>query len=388
MNFVCDQQALYDMVTYISRYSTKFGISGKEQLLFLSVKDEILTLKGASFAIYSVVNTPVQMKETGEAVVDGQLLLNMISTMAPGDIIVSGEKRLTLKQGQTVHRLSTGSVGDFPLIPEVTSNTDMVVDANMLVEAFSRVGFAKQDDKGFTMPVLGGYFIDLDVGTVLATDKYRIAYYTLEKGGGQIIFPADGAETLSRALKLCPANSIRIQPTANEGWTLLTLTNGVIDVSVYVASIAGKYPLAFDFVDEIRNRPNATSISVSKKDILPPLRLAKALSNLGGVFLRVTAGTGQYITLEMSTSDGEMCDRVGGNVFGDPVTFVISPTHFIQIVNAAPEDQIDIKTWNPPQVVLITSGKSWGALQALMEDRGAAKQQGEQQQAGEDTEDF
>jgi len=383
MNFLCDQQVLCDVITYISRYATKITTRREEQLLFLSVDDGILTLKGTSGAIYSVVSAPVEMKEPGESLVDGSLLLSIASTMAPGDITISGKKRLTLKQGKAVRRVSTGIAEDFPLAPKVGLDTDIVIDAGMLVEAFSRVDFARS----ITMitPVLRGYFMDFDdLGMVVTTDSQRMAYHTLGKGSGQFVLPADGAEALSRALKLCPTNDVRIQAT-DLGWTLLTLTNGIIDVLIYVAGVAGNYPTqVLGLVDKLMNsEEDATCLSISKGLLTPSVKMANVLSEVAGKAsgeqsLRIIVDGD--ITLEMKTSEGDMCDKIDGEIVGGPISMLVSPAHLLQLIQTAPEDRIDIKMWSPFQPMLFTSGESWVVVQAPLGDREAVEQWEKRQQ--------
>ena len=384
MNFQCDQQALGDVIAYISRYSTKITTRREEQLLYLAVDDGILTLKGTSGAIYSTVSVPVEMKEAGEALVDGALIASIVSTLSPGDITVSGKKRLTLKQGKAMRRVSTGIVEDFPLAPKVGLDTDMVIDASMLVEAFSRVDFARS--MTMVTPVLRGYFMDFDgLGMVATTDSQRMAYHTLGKGDGQLVFPADGAEALSRALKLCPTDNVRIQAT-DLGWTLLTLTNGIIDVLIYVAGVAGNYPTqVLGLVDKLMNsEEDATCLSVSKDALLPSVKMANVLSEVAGKAsgeqsLRIIVDGD--ITLEMKTSEGDMCDKIDGEVVGNPISILVSPSHLLQLIQTAPEDQIDIKMWSPFQPMLFTSGESWIVVQAPLGDREAVEQWEQQRQA-------
>jgi len=391
MNFQCDQQVLGDVIAYISRYSTKITTRREEQLLYLAVDDGILILKGTSGAIYSIVSAPVEMKEAGEALVDGALITSIVSTLSPGDITVSGKKRLTLKQGKATRRVSTGIAEDFPLAPKVRSDSDIVVDAGVLVEAFSRVDFARS--MTMVTPVLRGYYMDFDgLGMVAATDSQRMAYHTLGKGEGQLVFPAEGAEALSRALKLCPTDNVRIQAT-DLGWTLLTLTNGIIDVLIYVAGIAGNYPTqVLGLVDKLINsEEDATCLSISKDVLLPSVKMANVLSEVAGKAsgeqsLRIIVDSD--ITLEMKTSEGDMCDKIDGKVIGNPISILVSPGHLLQILQTAPEDQIDIKIWSPFQPLLFTSGESWIVVQAPLGDREAVEQWEQQRQVVDDTGDF
>ena len=376
MKFTCDQQALCEALLYISKYTTKITTRQAEQMLYLAVDDNILNLRGTSSGLYSTVDMPVPMETPGEALVDGALLLNIISTMSPGDISISGKKRLTFKQGQVTRRVSTGIAADFPLPPKVSSEIDIEVDTNVFTDALSRVDFARSDT--MVKPILRGYLLDFDnLGMVVATDSQRMAYHTLGEGLGQFTFPSEGAEALGRGLKLCPTERVRIQ-TASSRWTVLTLTNGIIDIAIYVAALAGNYPTqVLSLVEKLKETPNATCVSINKNVLIPSLKMANTLSDLAGTASgsqAVRLMVEDFITLEMETQDGEMHDELGCDVSGDPVFVQMFPPHFLQILQTAPQDQIEIKIWSPFQPVLFTCGDDWAVIQAPVGDRDTAEQ--------------
>lgn len=376
MRFTCDQQALYEALSYVSKYTTKITTRRAEQLLYLAVDDGILTLRGTSGGIYSTVNMPVPMETPGEALVDGILLLNIVSTMSLGDIDISGKKRLTFKQGQVTRRVSTGIVDDFPLPPKVSSEIDIEVDTNTFTDALSRVDFARSDT--MVKPILRGYLLDFDtLGMVVATDSQRMAYHTLGEGSGQFTFPSGGAEALSRGLKLCPTERVRIQTTPSK-WTVLTLTNGIIDVVIYVAALAGNYPTqVLSLVEKLKETPNATCITIDRDTLMPSLRMANTLSDFAGKASgsqAVRMIIEDFMTLEMETQDGEMHDELECGISGDPVMVQMFPPHFLQILQTAPQDQIEIKVWSAFQPVLFTCGDDWAVIQAPVGDREVAEQ--------------
>ena len=378
MKFTCDQQALHEALVYISRYTTKITTRREEQLLYMAIDGSILTLRGTSGGIYSTVTMPVPMETSGEALVDGVLLLNIVSTMSPGDISISGKKRLTFKQGQVTRRVSTGVAEDFPLPPKVSSEIDIEVDTSVFADALSRVDFARSDT--MVKPILRGYLLDFDnLGMVVATDSQRMAYHTLGKGSGQFTFPSEGAEALSRGLKLCPTERVRIQTTPSK-WTVLTLTNGIIDVVIYVAALAGNYPTqVLSLVGKLKENPNATCISIDRNTLMPSLKMANTLSDLAGKAsgsqaVRLIVVNESYITLEMETQDGEMHDEMSCDIRGDTVMVQMFPPHFLQIIQTAPQDQIEMKIWSPFQPVLFTCGDDWTVIQAPVGDREVAEQ--------------
>jgi DNA polymerase III sliding clamp (beta) subunit (PCNA family) len=378
MKFTCDQQALYEALVYISKYTTKITTRREEQLLYMAIDDSILTLRGTSGGIYSTVTMPVPMEISGEALVDGVLLLNIVSTMSLGDVTISGKKRLTFKQGQITRRVSTGIASDFPLPPKVSSEIDIEVDTSIFTEALSRVDFARSDT--MIKPILRGYLLDFDgLGMVVATDSQRMAHHTLGEGSGQFTFPSAGAEALSRGLKLCPAERVRIQTTPSR-WTVLTLTNGIMDVIIYVAALAGNYPTqVLSLVEKLKETPNATCITINKNVLLPSLKMANTLSDLAGKAsgsqaVKLIVINESYITLEMGTQDGEMHDELECDISGDAVIVQMFPPHFLQILQTAPQDQIEIRIWSPFQPVLFSCGDDWTVIQAPVGDRGVAEQ--------------
>jgi len=223
-------------------------------------------------------------------------------------------------------------------------------------------------------PVLRTFYLDFDdKGKVVSTDSQRMAYHTLGKGTGQFTFSAEGAEALGRGLKLCPTERVRIQTTQSK-WTVLTLTNGVVDVIIYVASFAGEYPVQIlSMLDTLKDEPNATCINIDKEVLMPSIKMANTLSDMAGKAsgsqaVKIVTGTEPYITLEMSTQDGDMCDKLECDISGDPVMVQMSPSHLLQIMQTAPQDQVEIKIWSPFRPVLFTSGEDWAVIQAPVGD--------------------
>ena len=378
MKFTCDQQTMYDVVSYISKYTTKVTSRMVEQMLYLSIDDNLVTLRSTSGIVYCSITFPVLAESAGEAALDGNLFSNILSTMSSGDVVISGSKRLTIKQDSKVRRVSTGIVEDFPLPPKVGSEVDINVNTDVFVRALSQVEFARSAT--MINPILRGFYLDFEaLGMVVATDSQRMAYHTLASGIGEFSFPSEGMEALDRGLKLCSGEVTRLQTTP-PGWIRLSATNGIIDVDIYIATVAGEYPIQIlPLLNKLTNTPGYTKIHINKEDLIPSIKMAVVLSEVtgkasGAQALKISTTTEGSIVLEMSTSDGDMCDTLDCNVVGEPTMVQLFPPHVLQILQTAPEKDIEMRIWKHSHPVLFTCGEDWNVIQAPVGDKEAAEE--------------
>lgn len=378
MKFTCDQQTLHNVVSYISRYTTKITTRMAEQMLHLSIDDNMITLRSTSGILYCSVTFPVIVKTAGEALVDGVLFSNILSTMSSGDIAISGKKRLTIAQGNIVRRIPTGVAEDFPLPPKIGSEIDINVNTDAFVKTLDRVEFARSAT--MINPILRGFFLDFDdLGMVVTTDSQRMAYHTLSAGVGKFSFPSEGIEALGRGLKLCSGEVTRLQTTP-PGWIHLSMTNGIIDVDVHIATVAGEFPTQIlPLLSKLIDTPGYTEVCINREDLIPSIKMATVLSEMtgkvsGAQALRISTTTERSIVLEMDTSDGDMCDTLKCDVVGEPIMVQVFPPHILQILQTAPGNDIEMRIWGHSHPVLFLCGKDWSVIQAPVGDKQAAEE--------------
>ena len=142
----------------------------------------------------------------GSLTVPARLFAEFVSSLPHGNIDLTGtDNVLTVKTPHYESKVNGIAADEFPLIPTISSDPVLSLDAAVLREALTQVVVAASADEA--RPVLAGVYMYTDDGNLflVATDSYRLAEKRLELGGEapkdfSVIVPARTMQELVRLL--------------------------------------------------------------------------------------------------------------------------------------------------------------------------------------------
>jgi len=147
-----------------------------------------------------------KVDDQGSVTVPARLFAEFVSNLPHGNISLSAiDAVLTVKSPHYESKINGISSEEFPLIPSITTDPVLSLDATVLREALAQVVVAASADEA--RPVLAGVYMytEEDNLFLVATDSYRLAEKRLELDGDapkafSVIVPARTMQELVRLL--------------------------------------------------------------------------------------------------------------------------------------------------------------------------------------------
>lgn len=126
--------------------------------------------------IFVTVTADFMVEEEGAVVVPGRLFGEILRSLAPGKVSISGrESDIRIESGRSEFSVTGYPIADFPQMPEVAAEGASKVRGADLAKALRQVVRAVSTDEA--RPVLTGVFWSISGGMLklVATDSYRLA---------------------------------------------------------------------------------------------------------------------------------------------------------------------------------------------------------------------
>ncbi len=147
-----------------------------------------------------------KVEDQGSLTVPARLFAEFVSSLPHGNIELAGiDSTLTVKSPHYESKINGIAADEFPLIPTVSSEPVLRLDAAVLKEALAQVTVAASADEA--RPVLAGIYLYTEDNALylVATDSYRLAEKRLELPGDaptpfSAIIPARTMQELARLL--------------------------------------------------------------------------------------------------------------------------------------------------------------------------------------------
>jgi len=243
-----------------------------------------------------------KVEQQGSLTVPARLFAEFVSSLPHGNIELSAtETALTVKTTHYESKINGIVADEFPLIPTVTSDPVLTLDAGVLREALTQVVVAASADEA--RPVLAGVYLYTEDGNlyIVATDSYRLAEKKLELGEGakelKAIVPARTMQELVRLLGEAEGD---VELYLDENQVMFRIA----DVELVSRLIEGSFP---NYRQIIPSKAT-TSFEIETAEFARITKVASlfARESAGSVKLEIRA-EGE---VRIVTSDSE----VGGNV--------------------------------------------------------------------------
>ncbi len=242
MKFNVLQENLKNSLNYLQKViPTKPQISVLSSIL-LQLKDQKLILSATDLYLGIKTELIVETENTGELIVNGELLKNIINSLENGKISFElKDNFLIIKQGRTTSRLACQNSEEFPSFPVVEGDS-FYLGLDDLEKIQTAVAFCASVDQ--SRPVLTALMFKFSkLGLeVVATDGFRLSSLFLRTISSEqdktILIPAKALNELYRIAKQAEVQKIEIL-VASELKQLLFKLN---QIEMYVRLIEGDYP--------------------------------------------------------------------------------------------------------------------------------------------------
>jgi len=357
MKLMIDQKMFSDVVAFLASYTAKVILEIGMGNIYLEARaDNLLDCRVTNGKVYLQALIPAIVSDPGAALVCPKLLTGVLTSMRPGDLAISGKRRLTFKQTGLDRRLATRSMDIFPAMPITSGEMETTtIDIDVLLEKMATIVYAigKEDmPTVINTPTLQGIYLDLEIGMAVTSDGYRAAMVEFPRGEyNPLLLMPQGIDALKRAqrISILRANSVEIG-TEENGWNSFRTNNLNIFTNVW----AGTHPATPEAV-EAWLPDNPTVIGVRKKDLIGSLKLAASFGKkIWGVVLEVENGA---LRLGIETEAGKQDDIIPGTIDGPDTIVKTSPAFLLEAVKYAPEEEIELRIKDPSSPICVAAGE-------------------------------
>lgn len=339
MKIESGQEQLLDAIQVVEKVSGKNLTLPVLNCIFLSAKDNHLTLKATNLDLGVEMKIPVKIEDEGEVAVPGSVLLNTLSTLYEGKTVTLSVKdgNLIVKTGSGTTTIKAQPHDDFPTIPQAVGAKHFGVKASVLLEGLRAVWYSASVSS--VKPELSSVYVypyDKKVYFV-ATDSFRLAEKSVPVKGSvpefdALLIPFKNITEIIRVLERVE-DEVRVSLTQNQisfSYGTLYLTSRLID---------GSFP---DY-KQIIPKEKTTEVVVLKQDFINVLKKTTVFSdNFNQVRIKLDPEKKVFTVSSKNNDVGETVDNVHASLSGEPLEISFNYKYIVDAFQALHTDSITL----------------------------------------------
>jgi len=268
MKLICSQKKLNNGLNIVEKAIGK-SLPVLECVL-VSAKEDKIELSTTNLEISIKHQLSAQVEEEGQIVVPAKLFSDFVEKLPNKDIELNVQKNaLEVKCGEFKAKINGLDVNDFPVIPEIKSESPTEIKQNILKETLSRV--IEMASTSESRPEISGVFINpIDKSTkIVATDSFRLAEKNIETKFEQaIILPR---QTVQELIKILDNDGEKAKIFIDDNQILFDLG----ETKIKSRLIEGPYP---DY-QKIIPQDFETKITIDRQELIDNLVVSSIFAN-------------------------------------------------------------------------------------------------------------
>jgi DNA polymerase-3 subunit beta len=323
-------------------------VEAQPDVLLLSATDLELSLRCAL--------TQVEVSEPGVTLVVAETLARIVKECTDELLSIETIENLLHVQGHGSHfQIVTHDPADFPAIPKIEGEPDIIVDCAVLRRLVDWTVFASARES--TRYAINGVLWDVgehDI-TLAATDGRRlsVAHGDLIRGGEahgglQAIVPARALSLLAR-LPVDPGTRVGVKITANQ------LLADVGRVMISTSLVEGNFPRYRDVIPTDCNRV----VELDTAEFSSALKRAALLTNEESKGVRFAFSEGTLTLSSRAPEQGEAEIVFLVAYHGEPVEIGFNPVYLLEVLRATTAEKITFAFKEPNRPGIVRVGNDY-----------------------------
>ncbi|MBR6633743.1 MAG: DNA polymerase III subunit beta [Clostridia bacterium] len=329
MKIKAEKNVLLEAVTpTLCALSTKPLIPALE-CIYLKAKDGILTVTGYDLAKGVKTQTPVNIEEEGEILLNAQKLSSIIRAFPEGMVELTSDKeqKVTIISGKIKFEILGLSTEGYPSIPELTGDRSFQIPKGILKKLCQQLLFSVSVDE--KRPMLTGinFEIDNEKMTLVSCDAFRLSIrHELVKSNEIMKFIVPG-RTLSDLMKLLNDSEDIITVELTNKHIIMHFDN----LCFFSRLIEG------DYIDYLKPIPKDTTIEVKVRldDIIASCeRAGLVIDERVKSPVKITVAPGGLL-LSCDSVNGKVRDEIPASVTGGELDIGFNNKYLLDALRAA-----------------------------------------------------
>lgn len=318
--------------------------------LLLETDTESLRIGATDLDLSIITRCPVQITEPGSITVPARKFAEIVRELpdTPVDIEVD-ERKVVIRCGQGVFRLSGTDKEEFPTLPEVQSERSVTLSSSALQRLIRKTLFAVSTDE--TRPNLNGALWRIGKGMVLmvATDGHRLAKASMASEVPDVV--TEGIivppKALSNLARLIGESEVPPRITIGDNQIVFELEQSTLCSRLIEAT--------FPEYERVIPTNNRQSLRVNREALQSAVRRVAVLSNSTTRQVRFSIKPG-YVELSASSQDigGEAREEVPAQYTGEPLDIGYDYRYILDVIDRIESEDVVFRLETPISAGLIT----------------------------------
>jgi len=338
MKLICSRDRLMESISIVQKaVATRSTLPILDGILLEAENGVKLTGYDLETGIECHVEADVP--EAGSIVVNARMFGDIIRKL-PDDIVTieTGHNlALQIECGSTHFSIKGIRADDYPKIPVVEEEQQLVIKQNLLKEMIRQTLFAVSTDE--SRPVLNGCFLNCDGKNLemVAIDGFRLALRKNEIGEGlpvmKFIIPGKALNEVGRILQ-SNDSSVEIYPSQNH----IRFDTG--RVKLVSRLIQGEYMNYKGIIPQTAE----TTMTISPAAMLAAIeRASLVITTEERRFpVRLTMPDDETLVVSANTEIGTLREEITVSMTGNRIDIDFNPRYFVDALKAIDEDEISV----------------------------------------------
>ncbi|HAL74341.1 MAG TPA: DNA polymerase III subunit beta [Clostridiales bacterium] len=338
MKLICSRDRLMEAISIVQKaVATRSTLPILDGILLEAKNGVILTGYDLETGIECHIEADVP--EAGSIVVNARMFGDIIRKL-PDDIVTieTGHNlALQIECGSTHFSIKGIRADDYPKIPVVEEEQQLVVKQNLLKDMIRQTLFAVSTDE--SRPVLNGCFLNCDGKNLemVAIDGFRLALRKNEIGEGlpvmKFIIPGKALNEVGRILQ-SNESPVEIYPSQNH----IRFDTG--RVKLVSRLIQGEYMNYKGIIPQTAE----TTMTISPAAMLAAIeRASLVITTEERRFpVRLTMPDDETLVVSANTEIGTLREEINVSMTGNRIDIDFNPRYFVDALKAIDEDEISV----------------------------------------------
>ena len=337
MKFIIEKNQLLGSLSAVSK-----GMSTRSTMAILSgvliiADDSGLTFRTTDLEISIQNRITAAVETTGETVVPGRLLTDIIKNLPDAAIVIEQDGQgLNISCGNSFFSINTLDPLDYPAFPVVDKEKQVTIEAKNLQQMIKRAIKAVSRDE--SRPILKGVLVKINDGnlSLVATDSYRLAVIEKQVDNNtdfELIIPG---EMLEEVAKISSADDI-VTITEAENQIMFEVGNSIL-VS---RKIEGTYPNYAALIPTER----VLSAVINTAEFSAAVKRISLASHPNGPMKMAFDPTNQRLTISSRTLDkASGSESIAAQIDGEYLEIGFNHQYIADGLSAIEEEEVLFET--------------------------------------------